>query len=98
MRTFWTIVPRGDAAENGHSSGTSGPIASRDDGAIFLTAAKTYQESVRRGFLLTLGRTQDMILFQYLGRRNEHTVRVCAENASLTPNRRKAYSFFFKKK
>ena len=52
---FWTIVPRGDGGENGHSSGTSGPVASRDDGAIFLTATKTNKGSVRLGgFLLTL--------------------------------------------
>ena len=51
---FWTIAPRGDGAESGLSSGTSGPIASRDDGAIFLTAAKTNKRSVRRGFFLTL--------------------------------------------
>ena len=37
-----------------HASGTSGPVASRDDGAIFLTASKTYQESLRLGVLLTL--------------------------------------------
>ena len=32
-----------------YSSGTSGPIASRDDGAIFLTAVKTNEGSVHRG-------------------------------------------------
>ena len=37
--------PRGDRSENGRSSGTSGPVASRDDGAIFLTAAKTNKGS-----------------------------------------------------
>ena len=36
------------------SLGTSGPIASRDDGVIFLTPAKPNEGSVRRGFLLTL--------------------------------------------
>ena len=51
MHASGTIAPRGDGAENGRSPGTSGPIVSRDDGAISLTAAKTYQESVRRGFL-----------------------------------------------
>ena len=51
---FWTIVPRGDGGENGLSSGTFGLVASRDDGAIFLTAPKTNKGSVRRGFLLTL--------------------------------------------
>ena len=66
-------------------------------GAISLTAAKTNKGSVRLGFLLTLGwfllRTQDMILFQHRVRRNEQTVRVCAEYASLIPIRRKAYFF-----
>ena len=33
---------------------TSGLSASRDDGAVFLTAANTNKRSVRRGFLLTL--------------------------------------------
>ena len=32
-----------------NSTGTSGPVASRDNGAIFLTAAKTNKGSVRRG-------------------------------------------------
>ena len=67
------------------------PIASRDNGAVLLTATKTNKESVRRGFL-TLGvflpRTQDMILFQHRVRRDEQTERVCAENASLIPIRR----------
>ena len=71
------------------ASGTSGPVASRDDGAIFLTAAKTNKGSVRRGFLLTLGwfllGTQDMILFQHRIRRNEQTVRVCTIYVSLIP-------------
>ena len=76
---FWTTALRGDGAENGHSSG---PIASRDDGAVSSTAAKTFQGSVRREVLLTLGsgfllRTQDMILFQHLVRRDEQTERVC---------------------
>ena len=79
---FWTIVPRGDGGENGLSSGTSGPIASRDDGAIFLTAVKTNEGSVRRGFLLTLSwfllGTQDMIFFQHWVRMVEQTERVCA--------------------
>ena len=39
------IAARGDGAEHGLSSGTSGPIASHDDGAIFLTAAKTSKRS-----------------------------------------------------
>ena len=86
MHASGTSAPRGDGAENGLSSGTSGPIASRDDGAIFLTA-KTNEGSVRRGFLL---RTHDMILSQQRVRRNEHTVRVCAVYASLVPIRRKA--------
>ena len=47
--------------------------------------AKTYQESVRRGFLL---RTQDMILIQDLVRKDEQTERVCAVYASLKPIRR----------
>ena len=38
---FLTIAPRGDGGENGRSSGTSGPVLSRDDGAIFFTAAKS---------------------------------------------------------
>ena len=90
MHASGTSAPRGDGGENGLSSGTSGPIASRDDGAV-LIAAKTYQDSVRQGFLLTLRvllRTQDMILFQHRVRRNEQTERVCAENASLIPIRR----------
>ena len=99
IRNFLTSAPRGDGDENGRSSGTSGPVASRDDGPIFFTAAKTYQESVRRGFLLTLGGfllgTQDVLLSQHRVRRNEQTARVCAENASLMPMRRKAYSFIF---
>ena len=70
-----------------HASGTSGPFASRDDGAIFLTASKTYQESLRRGVLL---RTQDIILSQHRVRRDGQTERVCAVNASLKPIRRKA--------
>ena len=60
-----------------HASGTSGLIAARGDGAIFLTAAKTNEGSVRQGFLLTLRvllRTQDMILFQHLVRRDEKSV------------------------
>ena len=81
-----------DGAEKGLSSGTSGPNASRDDGAIFLTATKTNKGSVRRGFLLTLGgfllRTQDVILFQHWVRRDEQRERECAENASLIPIRR----------
>ena len=55
MHASGTSAPRGDGGEDGHSSGTSGPIASRDDGAIFLTAAKTNKGSVRRRFLITLG-------------------------------------------
>ena len=51
MHASGTSAPRG---ENGHSSGISGPVASRDDGAIFLTAAKTQQRIRARGFLLTL--------------------------------------------
>ena len=47
---FWTIAPRGDEKKK-HSSGTSGPIASRDDGAIFLTRVKSNKGCVRRGFL-----------------------------------------------
>ena len=85
MHASGTSGPRGDGGENGRSSGTSGPVASRDDGAIFLTAAKTNKGSVRRGFLL---RTQDMILFQDLVRRDGQTEKVCAENASLIPIRR----------
>ena len=68
-----------------HASGTSGPIAPRDDGAFFLTAAKTNKGSVR----------QCMILFQHRIRRNEQTVSVGAENVSMTPIRRKAYFFSF---
>ena len=86
---FWTFVPRGDGGENGHSSGISGPIASRDDGAIFLTAAKTNKGSVRPGFLLG---TQDMILFQHRVRRDGQTVRVCAVFASLIPIRRATHT------
>ena len=37
--------PRGDGGENVRSSGTSGPVASRGDGAIFLTAATTNKGS-----------------------------------------------------
>ena len=91
---FWTIVPRGDGGENGLSSGTSGQTASRDDGAIFLTAAKTKKRSVRWGSSSPSGvpprnAGHDLI------RRNEQTVRVCAVHASLTPIRRKAYIFSF---
>ena len=50
----WHISRHQETPKSMHASGASGPVASRDDGAIFLTAAKTYQESVRRGFLLTL--------------------------------------------
>ena len=88
---FWTVAPRGDGGENGLSSGTSGPIASSDDGAIFLAAAKTYKGSVRRGFLLTLGRfllrTLDMILVQHRVRRMNRR-KECAEHAALIPVRR----------
>ena len=78
-----------------------GPIASRDDGAIFLTAAKTHQRIRTPGVTPHLGgfllRTQDMVLFRHRVRRDEQTVRVCAVNASLIPIRRKAYFFqFFK--
>ena len=70
-------------------------VASRDDGAVFFTAAKTNKGSVRWGSLLTLRgfvlRARDMILFQYRVRRNEQTVRVCAVYASLIPIRSKAY-------
>ena len=91
---FWTTAPRGDGGEIGLSSGTSAPIASRDDGAVFLTAANTNKRSVRRGFLL---RTQHMIFFQHRVWKNEQTVRVCAVYASLIPIRRKACFFnFFK--
>ena len=101
---FWTIVPRCDGAESGHSSGTSRPIASRDDGAISLTAAKNQQRIRAPGFPPHLAefllRTQDMILFQHRFRRDEQTERVCAAHASMIPIRRKAYFFniskFFK--
>ena len=57
---------------------TSGLSASRDDGAVFLTAANTNKRSVRRGFLLTLRgfllRTLDVILFQHRVRRDGQTV------------------------
>ena len=49
MHASGTSAPRGEGAENGLSSGISGPVASRDDGAIFLTAAKTNKGSVRGG-------------------------------------------------
>ena len=57
----------------------------RDDGAIFLTAAKTNRGSVRGvpqhpgegGREGVLVRTQDMILFQHRVRRNEQTESVC---------------------
>ena len=55
MHASGTSAPRGDGGEDGLSSGTSGPIASGDDRAFFLTAAKTKKGSVRQGFLLTLG-------------------------------------------
>ena len=95
-----TPAPRGDGGENGLSSGTSGPIASREYGVVFLTAAKTYKGSVRQGVLPHhlvgfLLRTQDMILFQHRVRRDGQTERVCAEYASMIPIRRKAYVFSF---
>ena len=87
----WHTSRHQETPKSVHASGTSGPIASRDDGAVFLTAAKNNQESVRRGFLLTLGwfllKTQDVILFQHRVQRDEQTERVCAENASLIPIR-----------
>ena len=49
------MVPRGDGGENGLSSGTSGPIASRDDGAIFVTAAKNLPRICAPGVPLHLG-------------------------------------------
>ena len=65
---------RGEGAESGHSLGTSGPVASHDDGAIFLTAAKNQQRIRATGVPPHLGRvlliTQDMILFQGFGGMN----------------------------
>ena len=49
MHAPGTSAPRCDGGEDGLPSGTSGPIASRDDGAVFLTATKTNKGSVRRG-------------------------------------------------
>ena len=84
MHASGTSAPRGDGGEDGHSSGTSGPIASRDDGAIFLTAAKTQQRFCAPGVLLS---TQDMISSQHRVWRDGQTERVCAVYASLTPIR-----------
>ena len=50
----WQISRHQGTPKSMHASGTSGLVASRDDGAIFLTASKTYQESLRRAVLLTL--------------------------------------------
>ena len=75
----------------------SGPVAPRDDAAVFLTAAKTNKGSVRQGFLLTLGRfllrRQDMNLSQHWIQRNEQTIKMCTVCDSLIPIQRKAYFF-----
>ena len=92
---FWTIVARGDGAENGHSSGASGPIASRGDGAIFLTGQKPTEDLCARGSSSPLGGSSSELRIPKLGSRNEQTVRVCAACASLIPIRRKAYCSSF---
>ena len=54
----WHIGRHQKTPKSMHASGTSGPVASRDDGAVFLTAVKTNKGSVRQGFLLTLKTTK----------------------------------------
>ena len=95
---FWTIVPRGDGGEHGLSSGASGPVAPRDDGAIFLTAVKNQPRICAPRFFLTLGssssETQDMILLQHGVWRDEQTVRVCAEKRFLDTDSIERLTFF----